>query len=141
MDSGAPVTHKGLLCGMIVAGGGILPFAYMLSINSILCDIRDSLGVNISVPTDDDIDRILFLSREKISTAPVRDTVARNRMPSSPGSPQDSSITDTDTQYISSGGTFWSTEDRSMDGSMDLASYFSSLTDEDGSEDEEKVMR
>lgn len=119
----------------------MLPFAYMLSINSILCDIRDSLGVNISVPTDDEIDRIIFLSREKVSAAPVKDTVARNRMPSSPGSPQDPSITDTDTQYISSSGTFWSKEDRSMDGSMDLASYLSNLTDEEGSEDEEKMMR
>lgn len=67
---------------MVIAGGGTFPFAYMLPITSVLRDIQSSLGVEVTIPSTDEIKRILerhgnkarprFSSTIKASDTPKR---------------------------------------------------------------------
>ena len=43
-DSGAWVIQDGKVCGMIIAASGLLPWAYMISIEKVFADIRYTLG-------------------------------------------------------------------------------------------------
>lgn len=126
-DSGAWVTHKGQLCGVTIAGGDMLPFAYMLSINSILRDIRNSLGVNISVPTDDEIDHISLASRGKVSSLPINDADGTGQRLPSFGSLQNRSAADIDIKYRPSDGTFRPKQDEVLG----IQSYLSTLVDKE----------
>lgn len=136
-DSGAWVTHKGQLCGVTISGGDMLPFAYMLSINSILRDIRNSLGVSISVRTDDEIDRISLASRGKVSSLPINDAYgAGQRLPSFE-SLQNRSTADIDIKYRPSDGTFRPKQDEVLG----IRSYLSTLGDKERKIEKDKGER
>ena len=67
---------------MIIAGGGKIPFAYMLPISSVLNDIHKSLGVKVTIPSAVEIERILSRQRRKsrphsTSTKKIIDTPNR----------------------------------------------------------------
>ena len=56
-DSGAWVTTENRLCGMVIAGGGSFPWAYMLPIDQIRDDIVAQFGANTTVvlPSEEDL--------------------------------------------------------------------------------------
>lgn len=136
-DSGAWVTHKGQLCGVTIAGGDMLPFAYMLSINSLLRDIRNSLGVNISVLMDDEIDRTFLASRGRVSSLPIKDAVGTGQRLPSFGSLQNRSAADIDIKYRPSNGTFRPKQDEVLG----FQSYLSTLVDKERRIEKDKEER
>ena len=56
-DSGAWVTTENRLCGMVIAGSGSFPWAYMLPIDQIRDDIVAQFGANTAVglPSEEDL--------------------------------------------------------------------------------------
>lgn len=56
---------------MIIAGGGTISFAYMLPIVSILQDIQSSLGVQVTIPSEAEIKRIISIQNSKSRPNPV----------------------------------------------------------------------
>ncbi|MCJ1263556.1 hypothetical protein MMC22_003426 [Lobaria immixta] len=136
-DSGAWVTHKGQLCGVTIAGGDMLPFAYMLSINPLLREIRNSLGVNISVPMDDEIDHTFLASRGRVSSLPIKDAVGTGQRLPSFGSLQNRSAADIDINYRPSNGTFRPKQDEVLG----FQSYLSTLVDKERRIEKDKEER
>lgn len=58
-DSGAWVFREEELLGMIIAGGGLFPWAYMLPIKSILNDVEETLKTKTIIPSAAQIQQII----------------------------------------------------------------------------------